>query len=173
MPLEIEPITSAPSSASQTEPRPPNRLVPAMTGPAIASSSRSLPPEDWLTASRREAARMPPAAASVEREHEHDHADARDAGCRRGAPPRRCRRPRRRGGRRPCASVTNDEDRAEADEDQPGERDAAVGVAARATAAIVPAATSDQPDDEAASATAAARPARAAAQRVRASPTAA
>ena len=28
MPLEIEPITSAPSSADQTEPRPPNRLVP-------------------------------------------------------------------------------------------------------------------------------------------------
>ena len=47
-------------------PRPPNRLVPAITGPAIASSSRSLPPEDWLTASRREAAMMPPTAAIVE-----------------------------------------------------------------------------------------------------------
>ena len=65
MPFEIEPITSAPSSADQTEPRPPNRLVPAITGPAIASSSRSLPPEDWLTASRREAAMMPPIAAIV------------------------------------------------------------------------------------------------------------
>ena len=37
-----------------------------MTGPAIASSSRSLPPEDWLTASRRDAAMMPPIAAMVE-----------------------------------------------------------------------------------------------------------
>ena len=36
MPFEIEPITSAPSRADQTEPRPPNRLVPAITGPAIA-----------------------------------------------------------------------------------------------------------------------------------------
>ena len=63
MPLEIEPITSAPSSAVQTEPRPPNRLVPAITGPAIASSRKSLPPEDWLTASSRDAAMMPPTAA--------------------------------------------------------------------------------------------------------------
>ena len=37
-----------------------------MTGPAIAISSRSLPPEDWFTAISREAARTPPAAASVE-----------------------------------------------------------------------------------------------------------
>ena len=66
MPLAIEPMTSAPSSASQTEPRPPKRLVPAITGPAIDSSSRSLPPDAWLTASRREAAMMPPNAASVE-----------------------------------------------------------------------------------------------------------
>ena len=43
----------------------------------------------------------------------------------------------------------NANDRAEADEDQAGERDAAVVERARATAAIVPAATSDQPDDEA------------------------
>ena len=63
MPFEIEPITSAPSSADQTEPRPPNRLVPAITGPAIASSSRSLPPEPWFTASSREACMMPPIAA--------------------------------------------------------------------------------------------------------------
>src|SRR5918992_842461 len=40
MPLEIDPITIAPSSADQTEPRPPNRLVPAITGPAIANSAR-------------------------------------------------------------------------------------------------------------------------------------
>ena len=32
MPLEIEPITRAPSRAVQTEPRPPKRLVPAITG---------------------------------------------------------------------------------------------------------------------------------------------
>ena len=66
MPFEIEPITIAPSSADQTKPRPPNRLVPAITGPAIASSSTSPLPDCWLTASSREAARMPPAAASVE-----------------------------------------------------------------------------------------------------------
>ena len=36
MPFEIEPITSAPSSADQAEPRPPNRLVPPMTAAAIA-----------------------------------------------------------------------------------------------------------------------------------------
>ena len=65
MPLEIEPITRAPSSAVQTEPRPPKRLVPAITGPAIASSRSSLPPEFWLTASSREAAMMPPIAAIV------------------------------------------------------------------------------------------------------------
>ena len=63
IPLEIEPITRAPSSAVQTEPRPPKRLVPAITGPAIASSRSSLPPEFWLTANRREAAMMPPIAA--------------------------------------------------------------------------------------------------------------
>ena len=66
MPLEIEPMTSAPSRADQAEPRPPNRLVPPMTAAAMALSSRSLPPDDWLTASRREAARMPPTAAIVE-----------------------------------------------------------------------------------------------------------
>ena len=66
MPLAIEPITTAPSSADQTEPRPPNRLVPAMTGPAMAISSKSLLPEDWLTAIRRDAASTPPAAASVD-----------------------------------------------------------------------------------------------------------
>ena len=48
-----------------------------MTGPAIASSSRSLPPEDWFTASSREAAMMPPIAAIVEAMHEHGDADAR------------------------------------------------------------------------------------------------
>ena len=37
-----------------------------MTGPAMAMSSRSLPPEDWLTAVSRDAARTPPAAARVE-----------------------------------------------------------------------------------------------------------
>ena len=63
MPLEIEPITKAPSRAVQTEPRPPKRLVPAITGPAIASSSNSLPPEFWLTAKSREAAITPPTAA--------------------------------------------------------------------------------------------------------------
>jgi len=63
IPLEIEPITVAPSRADQTLPRPPKRLVPAITGPAIASSSRLLPPELWLTDSSRAAARMPPIAA--------------------------------------------------------------------------------------------------------------
>ncbi len=39
--------------------------MPATTGPAIASSSRSLPPELWLTASSLEAPMMPPIAAIV------------------------------------------------------------------------------------------------------------
>src|SRR5215217_2201716 len=66
MPFAIEVITSAPSSACHTLPRPPNRLVPAITGPAIASSRKSPAPEDWFTASRRDAAMMPPMAAMVE-----------------------------------------------------------------------------------------------------------
>jgi hypothetical protein len=66
MPFEIEPITSAPSSAAQTEPRPPNRLVPPMTAEAMEFSSRSLPADDWFTASKRDAARMPPQAAMKE-----------------------------------------------------------------------------------------------------------
>ena len=45
MPLEIEPITIAPSSADQMKPRPPNSEVPAITGPAIASSSVSPEPD--------------------------------------------------------------------------------------------------------------------------------
>jgi hypothetical protein len=63
MPFEIDPIVVAPSSADHTDPRPPKRLVPAMTGPAMAKSSRSLPPVDWSTASSREAASTPPIAA--------------------------------------------------------------------------------------------------------------
>ena len=66
MPFEIDWITSAPSSACQTLPRPPNRLVPAITGPAMASSRKSPAPEDWFTASRRDAAMIPPIAAIVE-----------------------------------------------------------------------------------------------------------
>ncbi len=38
-------------------------MVPAITGPAIASSRKSPAPEDWFTASSREAAMIPPAAA--------------------------------------------------------------------------------------------------------------
>src|SRR5215212_8659554 len=66
MPFEIEPIRSAPSSALQTLPRPPKRLVPATTGPAIASSRTSPAPDDWLTASSRDAAMIPPIAARVD-----------------------------------------------------------------------------------------------------------
>src|SRR5262245_4706630 len=66
IPFEIEPITVAPSRADQTLPRPPKRLVPAITGAAIASSRRLLPPELWFTESRREAARIPPTAAIPE-----------------------------------------------------------------------------------------------------------
>ena len=80
MPFEIEPITSAPSSADHTVPRPPNRLVPAITGPAIASSSRSLPPEPWLTANSREACmirRSPPSSRrSRTRSRGRVHVDA-------------------------------------------------------------------------------------------------
>ena len=46
-------------------PRPPKRLVPPITAAAIALSTTSPLPEDWFTASRREAARIPPQAARV------------------------------------------------------------------------------------------------------------
>ncbi len=66
IPFEMDPMTTAPSSADQTEPRPPKRLVPAITGPAIASSRMSPEPEAWLTAINLDAARIPPAAAIIE-----------------------------------------------------------------------------------------------------------
>src|SRR3954449_5281924 len=66
IPFEIDPITTAPSSADQTDPRPPNRLVPAITGPAMASSRMSPEPDAWFTAISLDAARIPPAAAIVE-----------------------------------------------------------------------------------------------------------
>ena len=59
-------------------PRPPNRLVPAITGPAMASSSKSPAPEDWFTASRREAAMIPPIAAMRRAIMNTDDPDARD-----------------------------------------------------------------------------------------------
>ena len=43
MPLEIEPMTSAPTSAVQTAPRPPKRLVPAMTGPGDREQQQFAP----------------------------------------------------------------------------------------------------------------------------------
>jgi hypothetical protein len=48
------------------EPRPPKRLVPPMTAAAIALRFTSPPPDCWLTAARREAARTPPIAAKVD-----------------------------------------------------------------------------------------------------------
>src|SRR4051794_26165965 len=39
MPSEIDPMVIAPRSADHTDPHPPNRLVPAMTGPAMANRS--------------------------------------------------------------------------------------------------------------------------------------
>ena len=77
MPLEIEPITSAPSSADQTGRGRRRGWCRRSPAPAIASSSRSLPPEVWLTASRREAARMPPIAAIVPSEREDDRRGSR------------------------------------------------------------------------------------------------
>ena len=127
IPFEIEPITSAPSSADQTEPRPPNRLVPAITGPAIASSSRSFPPEPWFTARSRDACMMPPIAAIDPADREHHHADLVHADS---------RPPRRLGVAADGKDVTA-ESRArgdvlhaghEADQDQDRERDAPVGV---------------------------------------------
>ena len=78
IPLAIEPMTTAPSSADHTEPRPPNRLVPAMTGPAIAMSSRSLPPEDWLTAISREARQDAARRGECRSQHEDDQAHVVD-----------------------------------------------------------------------------------------------
>ena len=68
MPLEIEPMTSAPSNADQAEPRPPKRLVPPITAAAMAFSSRSLRP---TTGSRRAASmlrarhRRPPSSSTA------------------------------------------------------------------------------------------------------------
>ena len=88
MPLEIDPITIAPSSADQTKPRPPNRLVPAITGPAIASSSTSPLPDCGFHRQQARVTRMPPAAASVKPSMNTDldplHPDARPP----GGPPR-------------------------------------------------------------------------------------
>src|SRR5256885_17189467 len=71
MPLEIDPMVIAPSSADHTDPRPPNRLVPAITGPAMAKRGRSLPPADWATDSRRQAGRVPPTARVLAEEPDH------------------------------------------------------------------------------------------------------
>src|SRR3954454_19684756 len=98
IPFEIEPITSPPSSADHTVPRPPNSDVPAITGPAIASSSRSLPAEESLTASRGGAKRRPAPAARRqaraeeepstrgEQPGEHEHRDAPPIHVNPGAP---------------------------------------------------------------------------------------
>src|SRR3954471_2500669 len=66
MPFVIDWITRMPSSAEYAEPRPPNSDVPPITAAAIAFSSTSEPPDDWFTAYSRDAAMIPPAAASVE-----------------------------------------------------------------------------------------------------------
>jgi len=67
MPFEIDPIVIAPSSADHTDPRPPKRLVPAMTGPAMAKSSRSLPPtvNTWRPKSVRVATYCIPATKAM------------------------------------------------------------------------------------------------------------
>ncbi len=65
-PLEIAWITMMPSTADQAEPRPPNRLVPPITAAAMALRLTSPVPACWLAEARRDAARMPPSAASVE-----------------------------------------------------------------------------------------------------------
>src|SRR5512139_449070 len=66
MPFEIEPITSAPNNALHADPRPPNRLVPPMTVAAMAFNKKSLLPDDWFTANKREAASTPAIAAMAE-----------------------------------------------------------------------------------------------------------
>ena len=75
-----------------------------ITAAAMALSSTSPLPEDWFTASRREDARIPPAAAMRRRQREDGHADASPRGCPRAAPPPRCRPPRRRDGRSASAA---------------------------------------------------------------------
>ena len=62
-PFPIVEMTSAPSSAETTRPRPPKRLVPPITAAAIASSRIVPPPALRSTELRREAKMMPPMAA--------------------------------------------------------------------------------------------------------------
>jgi hypothetical protein len=69
MPEAIDWMTSAPSSADQVEPRPPNRLVPPMTAAAMALI-RSVPDPAsravvGLAEVSPEATKRPPIAASV------------------------------------------------------------------------------------------------------------
>ncbi|WP_411284894.1 hypothetical protein [Lapillicoccus sp.] len=59
-------MTTMPRSAENAEPRPPKRLVPPMTAAAIALRLSSPVPLLWFAAARRDAARTPPTAASVE-----------------------------------------------------------------------------------------------------------
>jgi hypothetical protein len=61
--VETLPITSAPSRAAQTVPRPPNRLVPPITAAAIDSSS-SVPPLVWVLAACSRAVEIKPPAAA-------------------------------------------------------------------------------------------------------------
>ena len=81
-PLLIDPMTSAPSSADQTVPRPPNRLVPPTTAAAIALSMSGPPPDELETPSSREASTMPAATAHRPEDEEgvDDHPRDRDAG---------------------------------------------------------------------------------------------
>ena len=62
-PLAIVMITSAPSSAETTRPRPPKRLVPPITAAAIALSRIGPPPAVRSTELRRAAKAIPPSTA--------------------------------------------------------------------------------------------------------------
>src|SRR5581483_7901841 len=62
-PFAIVMITSEPSSAETTRPRPPKRLVPPITAAAIAFRSSAPPPVVRSTADRRAASTIPPSAA--------------------------------------------------------------------------------------------------------------
>ena len=103
MPLEIDPITSAPSSADHADAAAAEQAGAADDGGGDRSSAagRRRP----TTGSRRTAARramMPPTAAMVEHSAKTTMRTRIDARCPPGGPPRRCRRPRRCGGRSAC-----------------------------------------------------------------------
>src|SRR5215207_1059328 len=72
MPFEIEPMRARRAARPRHCHARQTGLTPAITGAAIASSSVSPEPDDWFTASSREAPKIPPIAAMLEQSMKYD-----------------------------------------------------------------------------------------------------